>query len=93
MSTSVCPHVTKGYCERDGCRTVSRFKLELPGKAHGEYAPHVQGAVDLDFALHGFRKSLGQAETQPDAALGPALIAAVEALKNMGKVLFGDTDA
>ena len=58
---------------------------------HGKYSPRLRGAGDLDFPVHQLHGALDDGKPQAVALLGgTGLVAAVEALKDMGQVLRGD---
>ena len=58
----------------------------------GKGASLIQGARGRDVTAMGPGNGPGQAKTQSDAGLGPALIASVESLKNAGKIARRNTD-
>lgn len=58
---------------------------------HGKYSPRLRGAGGLDFPVHQLHGALDDGKPQAVALLGgTGLVAAVEALKDMGQVLRGD---
>jgi hypothetical protein len=49
-------------------------------------------ADDGEVSMVGSGNGPGQAQAQPDALLGPALVAAIKPVKNAGKIAWRNTD-